>query len=178
MAPPVSDQSVHIDFRKWGGARHWQFTMQRLGEDEHGLWLWSPPGSPMQRGHEPLRHSKSLNIKVIPEDKWWSAMWSWQARHDLYVDIITPAVWNGSTVTMVDIDLDIVRWADGRVEVLDEDEFAAHQVELDYPDRLIDTARAVTARLAIAVESGHEPFGAVAKNWMMTAIELAGAPDA
>lgn len=171
------DETVRIDFRKWGGQRHWQFAMHRLGEDEHGLWLWSPPGSPMQRGHEPVKLSPSTNLKLIPENKWWTAIWAWQRRHDLYIDIITPAQWRGTTVTMIDIDLDIVRWADGRVEILDEDEFLEHQEAFQYPQRLIDTARATTARLALAVEARHEPFDEVAAQWMAEAVRLAELTD-
>lgn len=164
---------VRIDFRKWGGARHWQFVMHRLGEDEHGLWLWSPPGATMQRGDEPVRQSKSINVKLIPDNKWWTAIWAWQRPQSLYVDIITPPSWDGATVTMIDVDLDVVRWADGTTEVLDEDEFAEHQVKYDYPERLIDTARATTARLAMAVEARHEPFGDIGDSWMAQAVELA-----
>ena len=168
---------VQIDFRKWDGARHWQFVMQRLGEDEHGLWLWSPAGSAMQRGDEPVRCSKAINLKLIPENKWWTAIWSWQRPQDLYIDIITPPQWKGSTVTMVDIDLDLVRWADGSVEVLDEEEFVAHQELFDYPDRLVDTARATTAGLAVALEARHEPFGTVGTRWMQEALQRAGLTD-
>ena len=164
---------VHIDFRKWDGSRHWQFTMRRLGEDDHGLWLWSPAGSPMQRGQDQPKLSKAINLKLIPENKWWTAIWSWQRPIDLYVDIITPASWNGSTVTMVDIDLDVMRLADGTVSIEDEDEFELHRIEMDYPERLIDTARATTARIALAVEARHEPFGNVAEGWMEQAIARA-----
>jgi hypothetical protein len=173
----VGSDRVHIDFRKWDGTRHWQFTMSRLGEDEYGLWLWAPPGTEMQRGYEPVRYSKAVDIKVIPEAKWWTAIWAWGRPHDVYVDIITPPQWNGSTVTMVDIDLDVVRWTDGTVEVLDEDEFADHQVKYDYPPCLVDTARATTARVAVAVEARHEPFGAVAEEWMAKALDLAEEAD-
>lgn len=151
--------------------------MRRLGEDEHGLWLWSPSGSPAQRGDEPVRYSKSINVKLIPEAKWWTAIWSWQKPDELYVDIITPPQWSGSTVTMVDIDLDVVRWSDGRVEVLDEDEFEVHQARYDYPERLIETARATTAQLAVAVEERHEPFGDVGDSWVKMAIRLAEDED-
>ena len=74
---------------------------------------------------------------------------------------------------MVDIDLDVVRWSDGRVEVLDEDEFEEHRQLFEYPPRLVATARATTARLALALEAGHEPFGDVACGWMATALDLA-----
>jgi hypothetical protein len=167
-------ETVEINFRKWNGQRHWQFTMNRLGEDVHGLWLWSPPGAVMQRGLEPPRRAPALNVKLIPDGKWWTAIWSYKRKVDLYVDIITPPTWNGSTVAMVDIDLDVVRTADGRVAVRDEDEFLQHQVAMDYPLRLIDTARATAARIAIAVENRHEPFGDVGVSWMNRAVELAG----
>jgi protein associated with RNAse G/E len=151
--------------------------MHRLGEDEHGLWLWSPPGTDMQRGHEPVRQSTALNVKLIPENKFWTAIWSWQRKVDLYVDIITPPTWNGSTVTMVDIDLDVVRRADGTVEIADEDEFEHHKIEMQYPERLIDTVRATTARLTVAVESRHEPFGSVGEAWMERALRQSGLSD-
>ncbi len=169
--------TVHIDFRKWDGRRHWQFAMRRLGEDEHGLWLWSPPGSDMQRGHEPMRKSEAVNLKLIPDSKWWTAIWTWQHEIGLYIDIITPPTWNGSTVTMVDIDLDVMRREDGRVEIADEDEFEQHQIDMDYPPRLIDTARATAARLALAAEARHEPFGVVGDAWMAQAVNLAGGAD-
>ena len=170
----MTNASVHIDFRKWDGRRHWQFTMQRLGEDEHGLWLWSPSGTDMQRGHEPVRQSKAVNVKLVPDNKWWTAIWSWQSNIELYLDIITPPTWNGSTVTMVDIDLDVMRMRDGRVEIADEDEFEQHRVEMDYPERLIHTARATTARIAVAVEARHEPFGDIGDEWLRKAVTLAG----
>ncbi len=173
----MGDDLVHIDFRKWDGSKHWQFAMHRLGEDEHGLWLWSPPGSVMQRGEEAPKLTPATNIKVVPVDKWWTAIWRWKGTHDLYVDIITPPQWSGSTVTMVDIDLDLVRWNDGRVEVLDEDEFTERQQMYAYPTRLIDTARATTARLALALETRHEPFGSVAAAWMEQAVALSGESD-
>lgn len=168
----MNNDPVQIDFRKWGGRLHWQFEMHRLGEDEHGLWLWSPPGSAMQRGTEPVKFSKSTNVKLIPDGKWWTAIWAWQRNHDVYVDIIAPPKWDGSRVEMVDLDLDVVRWSDGTVEVLDEDEFAEHQVVFDYPPRLVDTVRATTAQLALAVDAGHEPFGEVAVRWMAQACAL------
>ena len=39
---------------------------------------------------------------------------------------------------MIDLDLDVVRFRDGRVEVLDEDEFGQHQATLGYPPHMIN----------------------------------------
>ncbi len=164
---------VHIDFRKWPDRRHWHFTMRRLGEDDHGLWLWAPAGTPAQRGHEPVQAFKSTAVKLLTPDRWWTAIWNEAGRHELYVDISTPVKWDGNRATLIDLDLDVTRYREnGEVAVLDEDEFLDHQVRFDYPPQIIDKARTATARVALEVEQRVEPFGTVAASWLARAIEL------
>ena len=88
------------------------------------------------------------------------------------MDVTTRPVLDGDTVTAVDLDLDVVRWADGRVEVLDEDEFAEHQVQLAYPAELISQARATCDWLVEAVSSRAEPFGQAGTAWLARAGSL------
>ncbi len=169
------DDSVHIDFRKWPDRTHWQFAMQRLGEDEHGTWLWAPPGLVARRGDEAPQVFPSLHVKVITHDAWWTAIWNDRSpRVELYVDIVTPARWDGDRVTMVDLDLDVVRRRDGSVEVLDEDEFDDHRVRYGYPPHIVDRARAATATVFLDVEGRREPFGDVAHRWLAAAAERLG----
>jgi hypothetical protein len=173
-APPAGRRDVAIDFRKWPDRRHWQFTMHRLGEDEHGLWLWAPPGMTYQRGDEPPKRSQSVFIKVITIDEWWSAVWNDGAlAHEIYVDVATPPKWNGDRVTMIDLDLDVIRHRDGRVTVEDEDEFLAHQVEYEYPPHLIDRARTATAQIAVAVARRDPPFDDTGEAWLEKAKQRA-----
>lgn len=171
--------TVHVDFRKWPDTRHWQFTMQRLGEDEFGTWLWAPPGTRAQRGNEAPITFEAAHAKLITND-WWTAIWSFAADGSpawrVYVDIVRPATWHDATVTMVDLDLDVYRKADGAVRLLDEDEFAEHQVQLQYPRELIDGAREAADRIHAAVQRGDEPFGEVGLRWLHQAAELAGMP--
>jgi protein associated with RNAse G/E len=166
---------VHIDFRKWPDRIHWQFTMRRLGEDRHGLWVWAPQGTRAQRGDEPPGRFRSTAVKLITPDRWWTAIWNETSTHELYVDISTPVVWNGNRATFVDLDLDVTRYREsGEVVVLDEDEFLDHQVRYAYPANIIDKARTAAAQIALEVERGVEPFGAAAAGWMRAAIELSG----
>jgi hypothetical protein len=173
----MSAGDIHIDFRKWPDTRHWQFDMRRLGQDEHGLWLWGPPGTPAQRGHEAPITFETVIAKVITDD-WWTAVWSYSPQIDgewrVYVDIVQPATWHDSTVRMVDLDLDVYRTFDARVLMLDEDEFAEHQVALKYPRELIDGAREAADRIFAAVERRAEPFGAVGARWLAEAAQLPG----
>jgi hypothetical protein len=88
---------------------------------------------------------------------------------EIYVDVTTRPALDDGTVRAVDLDLDVVRFRDGRVEVLDEDEFAEHQVQLGYPAELITQARQTCDSLAGAVLSRTEPFGQAGAEWLARA---------
>ena len=90
-----------------------------------------------------------------------------------------PPVWRGDRVTMIDLDLDIERARDGEVTIVDEDEFAAHQVRLAYPRHVIESARlalleASGERLDIAarVTRSEEPFAETGARWMRLAAAM------
>lgn len=163
--------TVHVRFSKWDGRGHWAFDMERLGVDDHGIWLWAPAGTELRRGSETPIQANHGFVKVIADGQWWTGIWNDGTPTDgrsirTYVDVITPAVWNGDTVRMVDLDLDVVRRSDGSVEVDDEDEFEEHKVAFGYPEHVVDRARTEAAQLVLAVEQGREPFGAVGDRWL------------
>ena len=147
--------------------------MHVLDQDDWGTWLWTPPGSTARRGDEPARTFNHLNVKLIAPGEWWTAIWNDSGRYDLYVDIITPPAWNGDRVTMIDLDLDIVRLANDRVVIADEDEFAAHRVAYGYPQSVIARTRQVTDNLWRHISNGEEPFNAVGATRMKEAAALA-----
>lgn len=72
----------------------------------------------------------------------------------------------------MDLDLDVAQELDGRVEVLDEDEFALHRHALSYPAVLIAHARQATDLAVRLVVDGVEPFGTSAETWLSKAEEL------
>ncbi len=135
--------------------------MNYLDQDEWGLWLWTPAGSTAQRGDEPRQIFNHANVKLVSPGDWWTAIWNDGRRYDLYIDIITPAAISPDIVTMVDIDLDLVRRADGEVTIEDEEEFADHQRRYGYPAYVIERAWQTTAALKQRLERREEPFGEV-----------------
>lgn len=170
------NENVRVRFSKWGGGDHWAFDMQRLAEDEHGTWLWAPEGTELRRGPERTVRVGAGFIKLIAPGQWWTAIWNdggggSDRTIDVYVDIITPAEWDGDTVRMVDFDLDVMRRTDGTVAIADEDEFDEHKLALDYPDHVIAMARTTAARIAVEVEARVEPFGAAGERWLEVARE-------
>lgn len=148
-------------YRKYDESLHWHYTMRRLGEDEHGVWLGSPPGSSGRRGSEPpVRYDHGF-VMLIPTGTWWTAIFNDDAhpRTEIYCDIGTVPEWRDGEVTMVDLDLDVVRGRDGRVEIVDQDEFAEHRVRYGYPPEIIDGAERAAGWLRDRLEGAADPFG-------------------
>lgn len=79
----------------------------------------------------------------------------------------TPVVHEPDRLVVVDVDLDVIRFVDGRVEVVDRDEFEEHQVRFGYPPEVIDRTERETAGIHAIVAAGAEPFaGASAAAWV------------
>ena len=159
-------KKVRLVFTKYDGRLHWHAWLTFLGEDEHGVWLAAPTGTVWQRGSEP-QVQLPASVTLIPRDVWWVASFNTApAKFDAYIDLTSVAVWNGDEVTMIDLDLDVVRYrGDGAVRLLDEDEFAEHRVAFGYPETVVasvtDTARRLISDVVTA-----EPFAAAYRPWL------------
>lgn len=172
MATQGASDAVRWDGRKWPSPTHWQFSMRPLGSDEHGDWYHVPAGTPARRGRD--HHIIAIGfVLLVPRLRWWAV--EFYENHplwELYVNIGTPCERRPGAVRQVDLDLDVVRAIDGKVQVLDEDEFADHQVRFGYPPELIEGARRATDEVVALLEQQVEPFDVASLTWL----ELAGRP--
>ena len=167
MTHDASTRDVEWDGRKWPDRLHWQFKMTRLGEDAHGSWFAVPAGAVVRRGHEPARQLADGFVSLVPREAWWEAeFYASHPQWQVYVNIGTPCERLDGRIRQIDLDLDVVRTWDGKIEILDEDEFADHQVELSYPPELIDGARAATAEVAEMLARRIEPFDRADERWL------------
>jgi protein associated with RNAse G/E len=103
---------------------------------------------------------------LFPRDQWFTAIFNDEPRStEIYCDITTPVEFSEDVVTMIDLDLDVIKKRDGTVLVDDEDEFAEHQVKYGYPADVIATAQETCDRLVGAVAT-EEPFLSVYKTYL------------
>jgi uncharacterized protein len=115
---------------------------------------------------------------LFPRGAWWTAAFNAPPhRTEIYCDITTVPVWTDDEVSMVDLDLDVRRRRRGEVQLLDEDEFAAHRVRYGYPSDVVARAEAAAQWLVGALRGGVEPFGTEYRHWLALA-EKAAAPAA
>lgn len=174
---------IRCEMTKWGDRPHWQFPGLHLGADEHGEWLGFPAGTHNQRpGHQ--FHSAVAAVTLVQPDRWhlptFQAPGIWC---DLYIDVTTPATWDGHVLRAVDLDLDVIRLSDplpdevrdeavdegrtaGEIFVDDEDEFAEHQVAFGYPAHVVAGAQASCDELVAAVRAGLPPYDGAHRRWL------------
>jgi protein associated with RNAse G/E len=164
-----ADGLVQVDYEKYDGTLHWNLRMRRLGEDAHGVWLGLPADSEMRKGHSPAVPLTEAHVILFPRDAWWTAAFNAAPRStEIYCDITTPPRWpTPDRVTMVDLDLDVLRKRDTALTLLvDEDEFAEHQVRYGYPPEVVAAAEESARRLMTAVADGAGPFGGAHERWL------------
>ena len=165
---PAPGSVVWVERRKWEDRPHYGSEGIFLGEDEHGRWVGAGAGNRMYKGAEPMVPGRYPIVWCVPRDGWHLAHYlKGHPELDIYIDIAAPAVWTVRGAKLVDLDFDVIVWNDGRpVELVDEDEFEQHRVELRYPDDLIAAARAAAASVHLGASTGAAPFNsATAAPW-------------
>jgi protein associated with RNAse G/E len=160
--------SVRLVYRKFDGSLHWNYAVTPLGEDEYGRWVGATTGTDVFRGTTRTGPVDAPHVLLLPRDAWWTACFNAAPhRTEIYCDIATVPHWADETeITAIDLDLDVIRRRTGEVILVDEDEFAAHQVKYDYPADVVAEARASAEWLLAAVGGRVEPFGARYRHWL------------
>ncbi len=160
---------VDVVFRKFDGRLHRRAAEVHLGEDEWGTWLGVPVGTAVYYAAADVsRIDRHRAVRLIPRDGWFTAMFFAPTRNlEMYCDITAPAAWAGpAQVSIVDLDLDVARTRRGGVELLDEDEFAVHQVKYGYPAEVTTRATESAQRILTASRNRVEPFGSHYVTWL------------
>lgn len=106
-------------FTKWGGGRHWEFPLQVLGRDGHGVWGGGSTGTRLSRPGNTFDSTHDW-VSLFPDGgKAWTASFYDAPDQEVavFVDMTTEPVRRGDTVNMVDLDLDVVLLRDGSLFV-------------------------------------------------------------
>jgi protein associated with RNAse G/E len=161
----MPNEVVRVEYTKYDGSPHRGYPALRLGEDEHGVWLGVPQAT---FDAAQFKYSEPY-VLLVPRHAWWTAMFNAPPRRtEIYCDIATPAHWPGvDHVRLADLDLDVRRRrATGQVELLDEDEFAEHQLRFGYPPEVVTNAWAAARWLLDALDNGAQPFAGSYHKWL------------
>lgn len=145
-----------------------------LGEDAYGRWLgvaaggawWAADGARAGVFERPL-------VKLVPAGTFWTVCFH-PVDPVIDVDIVLPVRWSAGGLEEIDLELDVLRFADGRVEVRDRDAFERVRAEWALPDAIAAQAEAACAWVYARVAEGAEPFGAVGPAWLARCVAEEG----
>ena len=182
VTEPTIGAAVALRQRKWDGSSHRRASMLYLGSDKFGGWLANADGSPFpvdSEARDPARVSvrRGTHVMLVPHAGCYLAHFNAPPhRTAVYADITTApefcADGSGWSIAAVDLELDVVRSADGQAWIEDEDEFAAHTVRYGYPPEIVARTRVAADEVLAAALHGTEPFGAIWRSWVSRAAAI------
>ena len=168
----MPSEIVRVVYTKYDGTAHRDYPARLLNSDDLGIWVGVPRGTVSVYHGRPSVEQIPF-VLLIPHHAWWTGMFNPPPRtSEVYCDITTPARWEGDTVHIIDLDLDVVRRrATQVVELRDEDEFAQHREQFGYPDDLVAQALAAAEKLMVALDDGSEPFATHYRKWLSHVVD-------
>ncbi|MFC1416213.1 DUF402 domain-containing protein [Streptacidiphilus cavernicola] len=165
----TEDEQVRVVYRKYDGSLHWNMELRRLGADEHGVWLGAEADSLSRKGDGPPVAQAEPYVLLVPDGAWHTVTFNAAPRRTaVYCDVGTPPVWpHPGEVTMVDLDLDVLlRRGETAPYLVDQDEFAEHQVRYGYPGEVVAAAEASAEALLAAIAGRGGPFDGAHTRWL------------
>lgn len=120
---------------------------------------------PEVEGRSPIFRPGDVTAEFFWRDRWWNVIAGYDAASgDLrgyYCNVAKTPRWHVEpepTVAYTDLDLDLVIFPDGRVELHDEDEFITYAARYNYSPRITERARRTVDELRAHVERRGHPF--------------------
>lgn len=165
-AVPMHARSFVLRSLKYDNSLNYSWPARVLWEDPTGFIWHAPAGTPFTRpsGVGPIRHDwvgrvwydrwYLIDASLVPVD----ATGQTGVIDHYYCNIARPGLWDGDEFCFVDLDLDALVYPDGRVEVVDEDELAAHTIRFGYPAELVAQVRQAAAEAIALSRAGEHPF--------------------
>jgi protein associated with RNAse G/E len=148
-------------------AERFSWSIEHLGQDEHGTWLGARRGNPVRqpdgRREEAQEHDA---VWLVAEGAWFLPAFWFTDSTDLTIDICTPPRLDEGVWSFVDLELDLFRSADGRAGIVDQDEFDELALSGHLTDSQVATATEVAQSLLPLVQMEAEPFGGAARAWL------------
>lgn len=75
-----------------------------------------------------------------------------------YCNVCMPPTFGVNVLDYVDLDIDVLIWPDGRVQVLDEDEFVQNSLKFGYPPEIHEMTRKTLQQIHELHETNEFPF--------------------
>jgi protein associated with RNAse G/E len=155
-------RKINIISRKYDGSLRDEHEAFVYAEDEECLVVYAPPGTP-EYDHRKQDWSAAPDgiLELYFKSKWYTVLLICEQNsciNQSYTHISMPTVATASGIEWVDLDLDYRVHLDGRIERLDEDEYAERSVIMGYPPAVRAEVRAACAEVEALYAARVYPY--------------------
>ena len=158
----MTDLTWQIVSLKYDHRKHYTWPATLVEDDGERLFLRTVVGGTLvhySRGFEELQRNPS--DLTFWRDRWYNIFVNYTEAgvlRNFYCNVTMPLFITDHTLNFVDLDLDVRVYPDGSWVLLDEDEFALHAVQFNYPDWLQKRARQAVGEITELAQAGEGPF--------------------
>lgn len=155
-------RKIKIVSRKYDGRLRDEHEAFVYAESEECLVAYAPPGT-LEYDHRKQLWSAAPDglLEFYFKTRWYTVLQICEQNsciNQSYTHISMPAVANAGGIEWVDLDLDYRVHLDGRIELLDEDEYAERSVTMSYPPAVHAQVRAACAEVEALYQARAYPF--------------------
>jgi uncharacterized protein len=158
----MSNLTWQIAALKYDRRPHYTWPATFVEDDGNRLFLKTVVGGMLvhySRGfEEPQANPSDLTFW---RDRWYNVFTNYDPLgylRNFYCNVAMPLSLQGNTISYIDLDLDVRVYPDGSYKVLDEDEFAQHTIDFNYPKSLQERALQAVNEIITLAKSGAGPF--------------------
>ncbi len=156
----MSDKIVTINSRKYDGHIRRSWNGGLIHEDDNLLILVGKFSEEIIHNDLGQIKAGTVSFEHFWIDRWYNVFRFHEPDGTLkahYVNITMPPTFTNGVIDYVDLDIDVIAWPDGRVDVLDRDDFEHNRVKYGYTDEVVRQAEEGLSAVLALIEAAGLP---------------------
>ncbi len=153
---------VTINSRRFDGSIKRSWNCELIGRKDYLLTFVGEFEHDVKHSELGLIKKGTVSYEYYWLDRWYNVFRFCEPDGSLrnyYCNINAPPSFEDGVLDYVDLDIDLVIWPDGRIQVLDEADFEENSKMFAYPENILRKVREALDELHGMIESGELPAG-------------------
>lgn len=156
----MQGREITIKARKYDGSLRRQWTAGVVSRTDDLIIAVGRFEFDVEHGDLGLIKKGTVSFEHFWRDRWYNIFRFHEPDGSLrnyYCNVAMPCTIVGDNLDFVDLDIDVVVWPSGKVDVLDRDDFVENIKKYDYPEDVVTAAEQSLAEILALIEAGQLP---------------------
>lgn len=159
MSKIINGEKVYIQSFKHNGSLHRTWDKVAIIKDDNKKYIGINKATQVTESNNRTWIAREPALYFLYKEHWFNIIaMSRENGIYYYCNLASPSIFDGEAIKNIDYDLDIKFFPDGKVEILDEDEFEDHKKMMSYPSVIENKLREEINLLIELHKKGLTPF--------------------